>query len=53
MIKLHFGINDPNGFVSCGRFVQFADKQGLGCPIHKLILQKMRLDEKTKWLPKT
>ncbi|WQZ08918.1 hypothetical protein KVL37_07010 [Helicobacter pylori] len=50
MIKLHFGINDPNEFVSCGRFVQFADKQGLGCPIHKLILQKRRLDEKTKSL---
>ncbi len=41
MIKLYFGINEPNEFVSCGRFVQFADKQGLG-----LILQKRRLDEK-------
>ncbi|MDU9795171.1 hypothetical protein KVL30_07190 [Helicobacter pylori] len=44
----HSGVNDSNEFVSCGRFVQFIDEQGLGCPIHKLILQKRRLDEKTK-----
>ncbi|MCQ2618321.1 hypothetical protein JT051_07765 [Helicobacter pylori] len=41
-MKIKFsGINDSSEFVSCGRFVQFADKQGLG-----LILQKRRLDEK-------
>ncbi|MFP6336207.1 hypothetical protein ACLGES_07955 [Helicobacter pylori] len=30
------GVNDSSEFVSCGRFVQFADEQGLDCPIHKL-----------------
>ncbi len=44
----HSGFNDSNEFVSCGRFVQFTDEQGLGCPIHKLILQKRRLDGKRK-----
>ncbi|GAA8107389.1 hypothetical protein [Helicobacter pylori] len=40
-MKIKFsGINDSSEFVSCGRFVQFADKQGSDCPIHKLILQK-------------
>ncbi len=48
MTKIKYsGINDSNEFVSCDRFVQFADEQGLDCPIHKLILQKRRLDEKT------
>ncbi|WP_280635940.1 hypothetical protein [Helicobacter pylori] len=30
------GVNGSNEFVSCGKFVQFADKQGLDCPLHKL-----------------
>ncbi|GAA6983042.1 hypothetical protein ID0084_14440 [Helicobacter pylori] len=37
MIEITFsGIDDSNEFVSHGRFVQFTDKQGLGCPLHKL-----------------
>ncbi len=36
-MKITFSrVNDSSEFVSCGRFVQFADKQGLGCPLHKL-----------------
>ncbi len=36
-MKITFsGVNDSSEFVSCGRFVQFADKQGLGCLLHKL-----------------
>ncbi len=35
-------------FVSCGRFVQFADEQGLGYPLYKFILQKRRSDGKNK-----
>ncbi|GAA9042956.1 hypothetical protein Taitung222_14020 [Helicobacter pylori] len=36
-MKITFsGINGSNEFVSCGRFVQFTDKQGLDCPLHKL-----------------
>ncbi len=36
-MKITFsGVNDSSEFVSCGRFIQFADKQGLGCPLHKL-----------------
>lgn len=36
MIKLHFGINNSNEFVSRGGFVQFANKQGLDCPLYRL-----------------
>ncbi len=39
MIKLHFGINDSNEFVSRGRFAQFTNKQGLGCPLYKQTLK--------------
>ncbi len=34
------GINDSNEFVSCGRFVQFINKQGLDCLLHKLYSKK-------------
>ncbi|WP_268741917.1 hypothetical protein [Helicobacter pylori] len=35
-MKIAFsGVNGSNEFVSCGRFVQFTDKQGLSCPLHK------------------
>ncbi|MEE9094417.1 hypothetical protein VXM79_07380 [Helicobacter pylori] len=38
-MKITFsGVNGSNEFVSCGRFVQFTDKQGkqgLSCPLHK------------------
>ncbi len=33
-------INNSNEFVSCGRFFQFANKQGLGCPFYKLLQNK-------------
>ncbi len=29
-------VNGSNEFVSCGRFVQFTDKQGSSCPVYKL-----------------
>ncbi|GAA8982082.1 hypothetical protein FIM42_06895 [Helicobacter pylori] len=32
--------------VSCGRFVQFTDKQGLGCLLHKLYFKERKLNEK-------
>ncbi len=39
-MKIKFSnINDSNEFVSCGRFVQFANKQGLGCPLYKKTLK--------------
>ncbi len=39
-IKIN-NISDSNEFVSCGRFVQFADKQGLGCLLYKLYSKKV------------
>lgn len=47
-MKITFsGVNDSSEFVSCGRFVQFADKQGSNCPLYKLT-KKRKLHEKTK-----
>ncbi|GAA7377360.1 hypothetical protein MM0344_05280 [Helicobacter pylori] len=44
MTEIKFsGINDSNEFVSHGRFVQFADKQGLGCPLYKLYSKKKEI----------
>ncbi|GAA9846366.1 hypothetical protein VN0596_15110 [Helicobacter pylori] len=41
MTEIKFsGVNDSSEFVSCGRFVQFTDKQGLGCPLYKLYSKK-------------
>ncbi len=40
-MKIKFsGINDSSEFVSCGRFFQFANKQGLGCPLYKFLQNK-------------
>ncbi|GAA7842117.1 hypothetical protein JP0252_13170 [Helicobacter pylori] len=36
------GINDSSEFVSCGRFVQFADKQGSDYPLHKLTKKEIK-----------
>ncbi len=50
MTEIKFsGVNGSNEFVLCGRFVQFADEQGLGCPIYiNLFYKKRRLDGKNK-----
>ncbi|GAA7040858.1 hypothetical protein Va27_15030 [Helicobacter pylori] len=47
MTEIKFsGVNDLSEFVSCGRFVQFTDKQGLGCLLHKLYFKERKLNEK-------
>ncbi len=44
MAKIKFSnISDSNEFVSCGRFVQFTDKQGLDCPLYKLYFTKKEI----------
>lgn len=40
-MKIKF--NDSSEFVSCGKFVQFTDKQGLDCPLYKIYFTKKEI----------
>ncbi|GAA8733568.1 hypothetical protein oki390_14830 [Helicobacter pylori] len=43
MTEIKFsGINGSNKFVSCGRFVQFTDKQGSDYPLHKFTKKEIK-----------